>query len=188
MDHRPVDTGHLQQISQLNELFLDLTTQQDRFGGLSARARRTLEKYTGSERQALGALPRALFQLQLSPAAAGPRPPDAIRAFNLTALLVAFNMIRDSRFAAQVLFVGSSVALAALARAQLSQLIDFSLHPDLVRCPLLEHDFSTGRFLARSTDAQASRHARIALAHAQTMVGAPPPDTLGPMGWSSRAH
>ena len=188
MDHRPVDTGHLQQISQLNGLFVDLATQQDRFGGLSARARRALEKSTGSERQALLAVPRALFQLQLSPSAVGPPPPDAIRAFNLTALLVAFNMIRDSRFAAQVLFVGSSAALAVLARAQLSQLIDFSAHPGLIRCPLLGHHFSIGRFLARSADTRTARLARIALAHHQTMVGAPSPDTLSPLGLSFHAN
>ena len=189
MNHHPVDAEHLQQIYQLNEIFLDLLGREEDCAGLSAQARRQFARSEQAERHSLARLPRVLFRFQLSHSKRGTfRPaPDAIRAFHLAALLVAFHMVRESRFAARVLFPGSGSTLGLLARADLVDLIDFSARVDLLSCPLLEPDGPAARFLAGGAATGAlSRHARIALAQWQSMVGLPPPDTLAPV--SALAH
>ena len=189
MNHHPVHAEHLQQIYQLNEIFLDLLGREEAWAGISIQARRQFARSGHAERHSLARLPRALFRFQLnqSPGVTTRSAPDAVRAFHLAALLVAFHMVRESRFAARVLFTGSGSMLGLLARADLVDLIDLSAQFELLSCPLLETDGPAARLLAGGAAAGAwSRHVRIALAQWQSMVGLPPPDTLAPV--SALAH
>jgi hypothetical protein len=188
MDYPPVQPGHLQQIRELNELFLELNCQQRpdaRPAVITAGARRRLVRCDPRQRRVLACLPRALFQLQIDQAAtvSGISPvQDAVRCFALTALLVAFNMVRDSGFAARVLFAGSGDALVLLKRCQLSRLIDYSAQPGLVNCPLLDDERSVSRFLAAAPRSNPSpaRQARILLSQAHSPVPRTPANGVPP--------
>lgn len=181
MDYPPVHAGHLQQIRQLNELFLNLAMQPERETTLAAlppAAGGLLADCDPLERAELASLPRALFQIHLQRAAVRPAShqglSSAARAFTLTALLVAFNTVRESRFAARVLFMGSWNALDLLARSQLGDLIEYSARKDLITCPLLARQTCASRFLASSRqDGCLSRDVRIALAQSQSPCSKP---------------
>ena len=104
----------------------------------------------------------------------------AVRAFNLTALLVALHMVRASRFAGRVLFPGSGDALNTLAQADLSDLLSLSTDRGLISSPLLGVQGSVGRFLANTIRGSLSRPTVIALSQARSIASLPAPDTLCP--------
>ncbi len=194
MDYPPVQAAHLQQIHELNTLFLNLVSQPPaQTKGLSGRAQRLVAGLSEGRRRSLAALPRALFQLDL-PHKAGradsAEPTHALRAFALTALLVAFNMLRDSAFAARVLFAGSDAALDLLADSQLTQLIEYSTRSGLIICPLLEIRSPASRFLAGPgrPNGDLSRDARIALAQARSSAGSRLPALSAAVAALSRAN
>jgi len=189
MDYPPVHTAHLQQIRQLNELFLNLVTHpgpQGTFAGLPAGAGGLLAEYGTVEQDELAALPRALFQIHLEQAPARPVThqgvSSAVRAFTLTALLVAFNIVHESKFAARVLFKGSWSALDLLGRCQLGDLIDYSARRGLITCPLLKGHTPASRFLSspRQGNGGLSRDALIALAQSQSPVCSAALESLQP--------
>jgi hypothetical protein len=180
MEYPPVQPAHLQQIREMNELFIELVTRQSaesHFPALGARTRRRLSGCDPRQRAILIALPRALFQIEIAQQplpSTRAAPQDAVRCFAITALSVAFHMVRDSRFAARVLFAGSAPALSLLTRSHLAQLMDYSALPGLITSPLLEADNRAGPLLAPRSrrSASAAQPSRVALGHALSMLPA----------------
>ena len=180
MDYLAIHGRYLKQIQQLNKLFLDLVIRssvEDKFAGLSASAREVLTGCGPAPRETLASLPRALFQIRLDGVASDKIAPgyshDAVRAFTITALLVAFNMVREGDFAARVLFNGSSAALDLLAGCELSELIRYSARGGVINCPSLERYTPASRFLASLGQGTAhwSRDVLIALTQFQPPGG-----------------
>ena len=139
------------EIRQLNRLFLDLLRAEPlaavRFG-LSARALRHLRQATDDQVERAAALPRALFRLRLPAAgccqalvpselAAGTGP----QAFQLTLMLYAWNLSRQSGYAARLLLGLSDRDIRRLRTTAISELLGMAVADDVVGIAFDEFDW-----------------------------------------------
>jgi len=183
MFHPVPHTDELQEIKELNRLFLILLRERARQGveclGLAAPLARQIRDAPPAVIEGLSAFPRALFVLNLDCAeTAGPVAEEATAtlsqmryALTLTLLLTAWHMSRQRSFQARM-FLGLSVRQArSLRTLPLSELHLVAPRPGLLGCAFPE---------ARNLWATLLRHAKHGLPPALHLVGLQPWLVTGP--------
>ena len=136
----------LRDVRELNLLFLILLQGRARRGadcfGLAPPVKRRIRSASDAALQGMSTFPRTVFALNLDCIGSGPQIPEerdgqlrrARHALALTAVLTAWNMVRQNSFHARV-FLGLSLEeshrLKALPMLKLHELAE---HPALLRC------------------------------------------------------
>jgi hypothetical protein len=162
----------LEEVRELNRLFLAfLHSNPASTAGKLGLPRQAVEALTAASsetREAVAALPYALFRLDLAllptPAARDPSTPDlepAQQALQLTMLVTAWNLARQSRYAARFFFGLSDLDLEILRAVPLSDLPRAALHRPLLRCAFKEAAWLWSELLTAKRDE--SRHQLLLL-------------------------
>ena len=136
----------LRDIRELNLLFLILLQGRARRGadcfGLAAPVRRRIRDASDAALKGMSAFPRTVFALNLNCIGSGPEIPEerdeqlrrARHALALSAVLTAWNMVRQRSFHAKV-FLGVSVDDSRyLQTLPMMKLHELAEHPALLRC------------------------------------------------------
>lgn len=148
--HAPT-AEQLERIRELNRLFLDFLRSRARRGldclGLCERAKGALLAAGEAERDAAAQFPRALFALALDARAGdvsakiSALDESARNSVNITILLCAWNISRQSAHQARFLLGLRSRTIQQLRALQLNELLRVALAPGLLRCAFAEAEW-----------------------------------------------
>lgn len=152
MPFRTPGADPLEQVHELNRVLLTFLQTCAREGldclGLPEPARRRLRSAGAAELDAIACFPRALFEIRVAGSSAVPpmrytaqRVESLLQSMNLTILLGAWTLSRQSVYHARFLLGLDSAAIQQLRMLQLTDLQRLAFASDVVSCAFATRDW-----------------------------------------------